>query len=32
MVWGLDPGGAALEHDVVPPPDVPRHDQVQSRE
>ena len=31
LVWGIDPGGAALEHDAAPPPDVPAHDEVPSR-
>jgi acyl-CoA thioesterase II len=30
-VWGLDPGGAALDHDVVPVPQVPRPDELPSR-
>jgi acyl-CoA thioesterase len=31
LVWGIDPGGAALEHDAAPPPDVPAHDEIPSR-
>src|SRR5262245_49601661 len=32
LVWGLDPGGAALEHDVDSPPDVPRPEDLPTRE
>jgi acyl-CoA thioesterase II len=32
LVWGLDPGGAALDHDVAPAPAVPPPDQVPSRD
>ena len=32
LVWGVDPGGATLEHDTAPVPQVPRHDELPSRE
>jgi acyl-CoA thioesterase II len=32
LVWGVDPGGVTLDHDVAAPPDVPPHDAVPSRE
>ena len=31
LVWGLDPGGAALEHEAAPPPAVPAHEDLPSR-
>jgi acyl-CoA thioesterase II len=32
LVWGLDPGGASLDHDVVPVPQVPRPDELPTRD
>jgi acyl-CoA thioesterase II len=32
LAWGLDPGGAALDHDVVPVPQVPRPDELPTRD
>lgn len=32
LVWGVDPGGVTLDHDVAPAPDVPPPDEVPSRE
>ncbi|HET6954680.1 MAG TPA: thioesterase family protein [Acidimicrobiales bacterium] len=32
LVWGLDPGGAALDHDAGPAPDVPPVEHVPSRD
>jgi acyl-CoA thioesterase-2 len=32
LVWGLDPGGVALAHDIAPAPDVPPHTELPSRE
>jgi acyl-CoA thioesterase II len=32
LVWGVDPGGVTLDHDVAPAPDVPPPDAVPSRE
>jgi acyl-CoA thioesterase II len=31
LVWGLDPGGATLEHDAAPPPAVPAREELPSR-
>jgi acyl-CoA thioesterase-2 len=31
LVWGIDPGGAALDHDAVPVPQVPPPEDVPSR-
>jgi acyl-CoA thioesterase len=31
-VWGLDPGGVALAHDIAPAPDVPPHTGLPSRD
>jgi len=31
LVWGLDSGGAVLDHDMAPPPDVVAHDTLPSR-
>jgi acyl-CoA thioesterase-2 len=32
LVWGVDPGGVALEHDRAPAPEVPDPDEVPSRD
>jgi acyl-CoA thioesterase II len=32
LVWGVDPGGVTLDHDVEPAPEVPPPDQVPTRE
>ncbi|HEX6235661.1 MAG TPA: thioesterase family protein [Acidimicrobiales bacterium] len=32
LVWGVDPGGAALEHDIAPAPEVPPPSEVPSWE
>jgi acyl-CoA thioesterase II len=32
LVWGIDPGGVALAHDMAPAPDVPPHGELPSRE
>jgi hypothetical protein len=31
LVWGIDPGGAALEHDAAPAPDAPPAEDIPSR-